>query len=99
MTERRGLWDAKTGVPIGQPMLHGSKVQAVAFSPDGHTILTGSRDNTARLWDARTGAPVGKPMEHGGEVYAVAFSPDGNSILTSGVQAARLKNYPRTALT
>ena len=30
-------------------------VQAVAFSPDGQTALTGSSDNTARLWDVRTG--------------------------------------------
>ena len=30
------------------------RVSAVAFSPDGKTVLTGSRDNTARLWDAAT---------------------------------------------
>ena len=35
---------------------HGRTVAAVAFSPDGKMILTGSADNTARLWDATTGA-------------------------------------------
>ena len=34
-------------------------VQAVAFSPDGQTALTGSWDNTARLWDVKTGQPRG----------------------------------------
>ena len=34
---------------------HRSSVSAVAFSPDGKKVLTGSVDNTAKLWDAATG--------------------------------------------
>jgi WD40 repeat protein len=29
-------------------------VSAVAFSPDGKTVITGSYDNTARLWNVAT---------------------------------------------
>jgi tetratricopeptide (TPR) repeat protein len=63
----------------------------VAYSPDGKTVLTGSRDNTARLWDAATGRPLGPPMAHQGRVVAVAFSPDGKAALTGSADGtARL---------
>ncbi len=37
-------------------MNHKGPVVAVAFRPDGKTLLTGSEDSTARLWDVP--APV-----------------------------------------
>jgi eukaryotic-like serine/threonine-protein kinase len=57
-------------------------VKAVAFSPDGQTVLTGCSDMTARLWDVATGRPIGQPMKHSGQLWCVAFSPDGKTILT-----------------
>ncbi|OWK40868.1 WD40 repeat domain-containing serine/threonine protein kinase [Fimbriiglobus ruber] len=63
---------------------HKDWVWAVAISPDERTVLTGSKDATARLWDARTGAPMGDPIPHNGPVWAVAFSPDGTKYLTAG---------------
>ncbi|MGZ9034734.1 MAG: nSTAND1 domain-containing NTPase, partial [Rhodospirillales bacterium] len=32
-------------------VMHEAAVSSAAFSPDGRTVLTGSRDRTARLWD------------------------------------------------
>jgi WD40 repeat protein/serine/threonine protein kinase len=61
---------------------HSAPVTAVAFSPDGSTILTGSEDKTARLWDAATGKPRGSPLGHRHKVWAVAFSPNGKTVLT-----------------
>jgi WD40 repeat protein/serine/threonine protein kinase len=56
-------------------------ISAVAFSPNGNTVLTGAT-STARLWDAATGRLIGAPMVHQGIVRAAAFSPDGKVVLT-----------------
>jgi WD40 repeat protein/tetratricopeptide (TPR) repeat protein len=58
------------------------RVDRVAFSPDGKTVLTGSWDGTARLWDNATGRPIGPPLQHQEGVSAVAFSPDSKTALT-----------------
>jgi WD40 repeat protein len=45
------LWDAATGEAVATLTGHTDVVRAVAFSPEGKRVLTGSDDNTARLWD------------------------------------------------
>src|SRR5205085_132381 len=46
---------ATTGIPFLGLMGHTSAVTSAAFSPDGSRIVTGSRDQTAKVWDATTG--------------------------------------------
>jgi WD40 repeat protein len=36
-------------------MKHDEGVKAVAFSPDGKTLASGSFDDTVKLWDVGTG--------------------------------------------
>jgi WD40 repeat protein len=65
-------------------------VYAVAFSPDGTRVATGSGDRSARVFDAATGAEISR-LDHGSPVYAVAFSPDGTRVATSsGDRSARV---------
>ena len=61
---------------------HTGAINAVAFSPDGATLVTASGDHTARLWNAATGEPLTPPLEHEDAVLSVAFSPDGTRLVT-----------------
>jgi len=77
------LWNVADRVPSPYSINHQSVITALAFSPDGRTILTGSADKTARLWEAASGRPVSPPLKHHDAVVAVAFRPDGKVVLTA----------------
>lgn len=59
-------------------------VDAVAMSPDGTKMVTGSWDHMARVWDVKTQGLLLKLPHEGLYVHSVAWSPDGNVIVTTG---------------
>jgi WD40 repeat protein len=61
---------------------HSGSVYSVAFSPDGHTVLSGSGDNTLKAWNTATGALLRIFEGHSDYVWSVAFSPDGTRVLS-----------------
>ena len=70
-------------------------VESVAFSPDGGTLASGSRDATVRLWDVNTSQVKTILTEQGltdewGAVWSVVFSPDGNT-LASGSNDLKIR--------
>jgi WD40 repeat protein len=72
-------------------------VTSVAFSPDGHRLVTASNDDTVRIWNADTGQPIGPPLTgHTEAVSSVAFSPDGQRIV-SGSHDNTVRMWPGPA--
>ena len=72
--------------------LHGHRgpITALALSPDGRWLVTGSADATARVWDLTAANPAATAIElrgHGGPITALALSPDGRRLVTGSADA------------
>ncbi|NJN73514.1 MAG: hypothetical protein HC799_12260 [Limnothrix sp. RL_2_0] len=75
--------------PDGEPLpdllpadAHNDLVFAIAISPDGQTIATGSNDGVMKLWNRQDGRLLAT-MSHAKRIWDIAFSPDGQTIATS----------------
>jgi WD40 repeat protein len=82
------LLDTETGREVFAAPAHVDAVEAVGFSPDGKTALTGA--DGLSLWDAATGkrlTNIGPPVQVG----AAAFSPDGKAVLAGYTRAEELR--------
>jgi WD40 repeat protein len=69
--------------------------RSVAFTADGHTLATGSRDRTVRLWnvtDPSRPRQIGGPLTgHTDDVTSVAFTADGRTLASGSYdQTVRL---------
>lgn len=85
-TGRVRIWEAATGKLVGTPDRdHPDNAWSVAFSPDGHTLVSGSSDRTLQRWSTETGQPEGSPITgHTDQVYSVAYNNAGTRIVSSG---------------
>jgi WD40 repeat protein/DNA-binding SARP family transcriptional activator len=87
------LWDLSAAIStgLGGPEAitelrrfegHTGWVNALAFSPDDQTALSGSEDAELILWDVETGQVVGHFQGHSGGVNDIVFGPDGQAALS-----------------
>jgi WD40 repeat protein len=60
------------------------------MTPDGQTLISGSRDNTIKLWHLETGKLLRTLTEHKKWVYSLAVAPDGHT-LASGSEDKTIK--------
>ena len=83
------LWNAQSGVKIGDSLKHNASVTSVAFSRDGTKFLSGGRDGRLKLWNVQTREQIStSPLKHEGGVTSLAFSPDGTKVLSGGEDGA-----------
>jgi WD40 repeat protein len=79
---------------------HTEAVYALAFTPDGKYVVTGSGDRSLKVWETAGGKEFktfAGPAGHQNLVLSVSLSPDG-SLIASGASdnTARVWDFPRT---
>ena len=84
-----GIWfyDVETFDEIALLAEHAEDATAVAFSPDGTKIVSGSGrvwTGALKLWDVETGQKIATFQRGKGGVNSVAFSPDSTKIAGAG---------------
>ena len=91
------LWNTRTGdeqvIPLAdlRAGIHNiPTVLALAFSPDGRWLVSGTRDGEIQMWDVATGEALvafADPTEREnlGSISALAFSPD-RALLAAGTR-------------
>jgi WD40 repeat protein len=64
----------------------GGEICALAVSPDGTLLATGTRDGSVGLWDASRQRQLARWTAHQGTVTALAFFLDSRALLSSGAE-------------
>jgi len=62
---------------------HTGGIMAVAFSPDGKTLASGSVDKSIKLWDVDTGENLATLQGADWPISSIAYSPDGKTIASA----------------
>ncbi len=76
---------------------HSGDVVSVAFSPDGQTLASGSRDRTIKLWNPHTGHLLHNLTQDCGAGWkgwaeSIAISPDGQTIASGSDDEIKVWN-------
>ncbi len=78
------VWDLATRTVRLRLGDTGKSIMALAYHPDGRTLVTGCWASTVRLWDGQTGAEQGRFDWKLGRIHAVAIAPDGMTAAAAG---------------
>lgn len=71
------IYDADTMRRLRTLVGHQGRVDAIAFTPDGRHLVSGSWDKTIRFWDPEAGEEVAAHDWEIGPIRTLAISPDG----------------------
>jgi WD40 repeat protein len=69
-----------TASPVVETHAHKGHVSAIAFSPDGRTLLTSGFDGLVKAWAVGTWKQTKEMAGHEKSVNSISFSPDGGTM-------------------
>jgi WD40 repeat protein len=74
---------------------HRGTVYAIAFSPNGKTLASGSGDETIKLWNVESRSATETLRGHNSGVTTIAFTPDGLQLVSGALEGTvRIWNVP-----
>ena len=91
------LWDARDGHSLGPPLSgHTLRIVALAFTPDGRTLVSCGWDGRLGIWDVGGRKNLAFLRGHNNSFNQAVLSPDGSTIATGGDDSlVRLWNVAR----
>jgi WD40 repeat protein len=76
-------WKVADGALVRKFDGHRDALYALALSPDGQTLATGSYDQKIKLWSVSDGAEIKTLSGHNGGVFGLSFRPDGKVLASA----------------
>jgi periodic tryptophan protein 2 len=77
------MWSVQTGKLLDVLTGHEGPISALAFSPTGNHLASGSWDKSVRVWSVFGRSRAVETFQMNSDVLAVAFRPDGKELAAS----------------
>jgi len=74
---------------------HSNMINAVAVTPDGSKVISGSSDNTVKIWDLANDQQLHSSSGHSSRIEVVTITPDGSRVV-SGSDDGTIKVWDLT---
>lgn len=79
------IWSVQTGQLLDQLAGHEGPIAALAFAPNGGTVVSGSWDHTVRIWNIFGRTQTSEPLQLQADVLHLAIRPDSRQIAVSTI--------------
>lgn len=76
-------WKVADGTLVRKFEGHKDALYALALSPDGKTLATGSYDQKIKLWNIADGQELKTLTGHNGGIFGLSFRPDGKVLASA----------------